>query len=80
MNHATASKPVPAKPAAGTTKKLVVLALLSALGFISMMLVKIPFIPGIEFLKYEPKDIFLTLAGCLYGPSAALACSAASRS
>ena len=32
-------------------------------------------IPVISFLKYEPKDIFITLGGFLYGPLAALACS-----
>ncbi|MBR4200176.1 MAG: ECF transporter S component [Oscillospiraceae bacterium] len=53
------------------TEKTVVLALLSAIGFISMMLIKIPVI---GFLKYEPKDIFITFAGFLYGPLAALAC------
>lgn len=54
-------------------RRLVVLALLSALGFISMLIVKVPVI---SFLKYEPKDIFITFAGFLYGPLAALGCSA----
>lgn len=72
MKKATAIQSAPARSAEGTTKKLVVLALLSALGFISMMLIKLPVV---SFLKYEPKDIFLTLAGFLYGPLAALACS-----
>ena len=53
------------------TEKLVVLSMLSAIGFISMMLIKIPVI---GFLKYEPKDIFITFAGFIYGPLAALAC------
>ncbi|MCQ2416226.1 MAG: ECF transporter S component [Oscillospiraceae bacterium] len=56
----------------GTTQKLVILALLSAIGFISMMFLKVPVI---SFLKYEPKDIFITFAGFLYGPLAALSCS-----
>lgn len=54
------------------TKKLVVLALLSAIGYITMLYLKIPVI---SFLKYEPKDIFITLAGFLYGPLAALSCA-----
>lgn len=53
-------------------KKLVVLALLSAIGYVSMLIIKIPVI---GFLKYEPKDIFITFAGFLYGPLAAFACS-----
>lgn len=53
-----------------STKKLVVLALMSALGFLAMMLMKIPVV---MFLKYEPKDIFIVLTGFLYGPLSALA-------
>ena len=54
-------------------RRLVVLALLSALGFVSMLIFKVPVI---SFLKYEPKDIFITFAGFLYGPAAALGCAA----
>ncbi len=53
------------------TRRLVILALLSAIGYVSMLFIKIPVI---SFLSYEPKDIFLVLAGFLYGPLAALAC------
>ncbi len=59
-------------PTAGATRKLVVLSLLCAVGFVSMLYIKIPVI---GFLSFEPKDVFLTLAGFLYGPLAALACS-----
>ena len=55
-----------------STKKLTVLALLSAIGFISALLLRIPVI---SFLKYEPKDVFITFAGFLYGPVAAFGCS-----
>ena len=54
------------------TRKIAVLALLSAIGFISAITIRVPVI---TFLKYEPKDIFITFAGLLYGPLAALACS-----
>ena len=57
------------------TKKLVILAVLSAIAFVSMLLIKIPVI---SFLKYEPKDIFITLAGFLYGPFSAMAVAAVS--
>lgn len=57
----------------GAVRKLAVLALLSAIGYVSMLFIKVPVI---GFLSYEPKDIFLVLAGFLYGPAAALACAA----
>lgn len=57
---------------ASATKKLTILALLSAVGFITAIVLRIPVI---SFLKYEPKDIFITFAGFLYDPFAALACA-----
>ena len=72
MKKAAVISQTPERREMNATKRLVVLALLSALGFISMMIVKIPVI---WILKYEPKDIFITLGGFLYGPLAALACS-----
>ena len=60
------------REAADTTRQLVVLALLSAVGYISMLIIKIPVV---SFLSYEPKDIFITLGGFLYGPLAALSCA-----
>ena len=53
-------------------KQLVTMGMLTALAYVVMVLIRIPVV---SFLKYEPKDIFLTLAGFLYGPLAALACS-----
>ena len=67
----TAAVSAPAQTTSAT-RKIAVLALLSAISFISVLIVKIPVI---SFLKYEPKDIFITFAGFLYGPLAALACS-----
>lgn len=67
----TAAVSAPAQTTSAT-RKIVILALLSAIGFISMMIIKIPVV---GFLKYEPKDIFITFAGFLYGPLAALGCT-----
>ena len=64
MEHTTHSTRTRAKL---DVKQLVVLALLSAMAFISLFLVDIP-VYG--FLSYEPKDIFITLGGFLYGPMA----------
>ena len=58
------------------TKKLTVLAMLSALAFLVMVFIKIPVleIPGLT-LKYEPKDVIIVIGGFLYGPLASLAMS-----
>lgn len=51
------------------TKKLAVLAMLSALAYIIVVFVRIP---AVLFLKYEPKDVVVTIGGLLYGPIASL--------
>ena len=53
-------------------KKMVTLALLSALAYVVMVLIKIPIIPSVDFLKYEPKDIIITIGGFMYGPAAVI--------
>lgn len=57
-----------------STKKLTVLAMLSAFAYIVMAIGRIPVI---LFLKYDPADIVITIGGFLYGPLAAFAMSAA---
>ena len=54
------------------TKKMAVLAMLSALAFVAVVVCRIPVV---LFLKYEPKDVIITLGGFLYGPLAAVAIS-----
>lgn len=54
------------------TGKLVVLALMAALSFATVAWFRIPVV---LFLKYEPKDCLLAIAGMLYGPLPALAVS-----
>lgn len=54
------------------TKKLTVLAVLTAMAYIAMILVKIP---AVSFLKYEPKDVIITIGGFLFGPLASLGMS-----
>ncbi len=54
-------------------KKLTVLALLCAMAYLLMVTVKIPVV---LFLKYEPKDVIITLGGFLYGPAASVIISA----
>jgi len=54
------------------TRKLTVLAMLTALAFI-VALVRIP--TGLLFFRYEAKDVIITIGGFIYGPSAVIAMS-----
>ena len=56
------------------TKQLVVLAMLAALAYACVAFFRIPVV---AFLKYEPKDCILAIAGMLYGPLPAVAVAAA---
>ena len=49
------------------TKKIVLLAMFSAIAYIIVSLVRIPVI---LFLSYEPKDVIITIGGFLFGPLA----------
>ena len=51
------------------TRELVVLALMAALAYAAVAVFRIPVV---LFLKYEPKDCLLAIAGMLYGPLPAL--------
>jgi len=51
-------------------KKLCILAMLSALAFVVMAVGRIPVV---LFLKYDPKDVVITIGGFLFGPLAAFA-------
>ncbi len=55
------------------TKKTVLIAMLAALSYITVLLIRIPVV---LFLSYEPKDVVITVGGFLLGPMAAAACSA----
>ena len=55
------------------TRRLTLLAMLSALAYVVMAVGRIPIV---LFLKYDPKDVVITFAGLLFGPLAALAVSA----
>ena len=50
------------------TKKMVTLAMLAALSYLLMVFIRIPVV---LFLKYEPKDVIITIGGFIYGPVAA---------
>ena len=56
------------------TKKLTTLAMLSALAFLLALVFHYlpipPLVPAAPFLKFEPKDVVIVIAGFLYGPLA----------
>lgn len=53
-------------------KKMVLIAMLAAVAYMMVFLVRIPVV---LFLKYEPKDVIITIGGFLMGPGAVLASS-----
>lgn len=57
-------------------KKMTIISMLCAAAFIAVMFVRIPIMPAVPFLKYEPKDIIIVIGGFIYGPMAAFAVSA----
>ncbi|MFV0529199.1 MAG: ECF transporter S component [Lachnospiraceae bacterium] len=54
------------------TKWITQIGMMSAVAFLMVVVCRIPIIPGIEFLKYEPKDVMITIAGFILGPLASL--------
>lgn len=56
-----------------SVKKLVLLAMLAAMAFVIVSLIRIPVV---LFLKYEPKDVVITIGGFLLGPMSAFIVSA----
>ena len=55
-----------------TTKELTTLAMLTAIAYALVATIRIPIV---LFLKYEPKDVVITIGGFLMGPGAVLASS-----
>lgn len=51
-------------------KKLTMLAMFAAVAFVVMLVGRIP-ISTVDFLKYDPKDIVIAIAGFISGPAAA---------
>ncbi len=47
------------------TKKLTTLAMLTALSYLVVATIRIPVV---MFLKYEPKDVIITIGGFIFGP------------
>lgn len=56
-----------------SVKNIVLIAILSAVSYLLVCLIRIPIIPAAPFLQYEPKDVVIAICGFLLGPAAALA-------
>jgi len=56
------------------TKKLTTLTMLCALAYLVMFVTRIPIV---LFLKYEPKDVIITMGGFIFGPLSAFVISLA---
>ncbi len=54
-------------------RKIIMLSLFAAIAFAVMMVGRVPVV---LFLKYDPKDVIITIAGFIYGPLAAFIVSA----
>ena len=54
------------------TKRIVMTAMLCALGYIAMVLIHIKLMPAAPFLTYDPKDAIIVIGGFLFGPAEAL--------
>ena len=50
-----------------SVKQMVMLALLASIAYMMVSLIRIPVV---LFLKYEPKDVIITIGGFLFGPMA----------
>ncbi len=55
------------------TRKITIIAMLSAIAYVVMVVGRIPIV---MFLKYDPKDVIITIGGFMFGPLTAFAMSA----
>lgn len=53
-------------------RKLVTMAMLSAIGIVLVAIFEIPIMPAAPFLKYDPADIPILIGTLIYGPAAGL--------
>ncbi len=51
-----------------STKKIVLTAMFVALSYVLAYFIHFPVIPAAPFLKYDPKDVIITLGGFMLGP------------
>lgn len=54
-----------------SNKKMITMAMLVALAYMFMLVGRVVLVPAVGFLKYDPKDIIITIGGFIYGPLSA---------
>ncbi|MCR4685462.1 MAG: ECF transporter S component [Lachnospiraceae bacterium] len=59
------------------TKKITTMAMMVAISFVMVALIRIPIFPAAPFLTYEPKDVIIAIAGFAFGPVEAIIISVA---
>lgn len=55
-----------------STKKMTTLAMFTALAVVLTLLLRVPLVPSVPFLTYDPKDVVIALGGFLFGPLSAM--------
>lgn len=50
------------------SKKITMYAMFIAISYVVMMVGRFPLIPAVPFLKSDPKDVIIVIAGFIYGP------------
>lgn len=53
------------------TKKIATIGMLSAMAYVVTLFIHFFGVPIVLFLKYDPKDVIITMGGFMYGPIAA---------
>ena len=51
------------------TRKMTMMAMLCAIALVAVAVCRIPIIPAVDFITYDPKDIVLTIGGLPFWPS-----------
>jgi len=57
------------------TRKIAILAMLSALAYVVMLVGRIQVLTVPPYLKYDPKDVIITIGGFIFGPLSVFAMS-----
>lgn len=57
--------------AVNKVKRMTLMALLIAMGYASLFVIRFPLIPSATFLRFDIKDVFIAIGGLILGPYAA---------
>ncbi len=53
-------------------RKITMLAMMAAIAYVLMVVGRVPLVPSVGFLKYDPKDMVIAISGLMFGPLSAL--------